>query len=112
MIGLVIAGADLKSVVTYKKAYGILFGRLVVFPAIAIGVLYLSGFLARHPEYTPVLLIVIMAFSAPPASTISQIAVLYNVEPMESSIYNVLGNILCIFTMPLAILCYQLLFHA
>ena len=110
VVGMVIAQTDLKSVFTYRKAYGILVGRLILYPLMVIGLLYASGFLHRYPQYVPFFLIPILSFAAPPSSTISQLSVVYDVEPLEAGIYNVMGALFCIITMPLIVLCYQFLF--
>ena len=112
VVGMVITEKNLKSVFTYKKAWGILFGRLILFPMIAMGILFASGFLRFHPEFTPVIMVSMMGLSAPPASTVSQIAVVYDVHPVEASIYNVLGTFLCIATMPAIIMLFQMIFPA
>ena len=110
VVGMVIADSRLLDVFRFKKAYKILFGRLIVYPALMLALLYASGFLQRHPAYTSPLLVTVMSFCAPPAVTVSQMAVLYDQEPLESSIYNVMGIFLCILTMPLVIFVYQALF--
>ena len=112
VVGMVITEKNLKSVFTYKKAWGILFGRLILFPLIAVALLFASGFLRIHPELVPMIMVGMMALSAPPSSTVSQIAVVYDVHPVESSIYNVLGTFLCIATMPAMIMLFQALFPA
>lgn len=110
VVGMVITEKSLKSVFTYKKAWLVLFGRLIIFPLTAITLLFCSGFLRFHPEYAPVIMAAMMALSAPPASTISQLAVVFDIHPVEASIYNVLGTFLCIATMPAVIMLFQILF--
>ena len=110
VIGMVIADSDLKSVFLLKKAYFVLLGRLIIFPLAAMGLLWASGFLRRYPQYVPMLQVAFMSLSAPPSSTISQLAVVHNKKPLEASIYNVMGTLFCILTIPLVIACYQALF--
>ena len=110
MVGMVIAGKDIGTLVKRPRAYGVQFGRLVVFPMLAIILLYFSGAVRRFPELAPILLVTVMSLSAPPASTVSQLAVLYDVEPLDASSMNVLGMVFCIVTMPLCIFFYQWLF--
>ncbi|MBQ9065351.1 MAG: AEC family transporter [Blautia sp.] len=110
VVGMVITDIDLKSVFTYKKAWPILLGRLILFPCAAMGLLFISGFLRHYPVYTPMIMVGVMALSAPPASTVSQLAVVYDIEPIEASIYNVLGTFLCIVTMPAIIMLFQMIF--
>ena len=101
LVGMVIAGIDIKTVFTYKKAYLISFGRLILFA---------TGFLTRHPELRPVFMVVILGAGAPSASSIVQIAVLHNKNAAKASIYNVMTTLLCVITMPLIIFIYQMMF--
>lgn len=110
VIGMVIANTDLKRVFTYKRSYPILLGRLIVFPLLTMLVLYATQFLRFQPQFIPILLVAFIALAAPPASTVSQMAVLYDEQPVEASIYNVMGVFLCTATIPLVIAVYQLLF--
>lgn len=110
VIGMVLAGTSLKSVFANGKAYAIAAGRLVLFPLIALLVLFLSGVPARHPELVPVLMVPFLAQSAPAAANVAQLAVVFQQRPEEASIYNILSTALCILTMPAMLWLYQLLF--
>ena len=112
VVGMVIGDADLKEIFTLKKAYLILFGRLMILPASTMLLLYFSGILKEYPQYIPVLQVIFMGLSAPPASTVSQLAVIYDENPVEASIYNTVGMFLCIATIPLMNLLYEVLFGA
>ena len=110
LVGMVIAGIDIKTVFTYKKAYLISFGRLLVIPILSMLILFATGFLTRHPELRPVFMVVILGAGAPSASSIVQIAVLHNKNAAKASIYNVMTTLLCVITMPLIIFIYQMMF--
>ncbi len=110
VVGMVIGDRDLKEIITGAKAYAIVTGRLILFPAATMFLLYLSGILKIYPQYIIVLQIVFMGLCAPPASTVSQLAVLYDEKPAEASIYNTVGMFLCIITIPLMNLLYEVLF--
>ena len=112
LIGMIIAGSDLKSVFTYKKAYLISLLRLVVLPVICILLLYISGYVQRHPDMRPVALVVVIGAAAPCGSSIVQMAVLGGKDAMKGSIYNVMSTILCVVTIPLMIFLFQMLFPA
>ncbi len=112
LVGMIIAGSDLKSVFTYKKAYLISLLRLVVLPVICILLLYVSGFVQRHPDMRPVALVVVIGASAPCGSSIVQMAVLGGKDAMKASIYNVMSTILCVVTIPMMIFLFQMLFPA
>lgn len=110
VVGMVLASTSLKSIFTCSRAYAILLGRLILFPLVAMGVLYVSGIPIRYPQLAGVLLVTFMSLSAPPASNISQVAVVFHKNETEASIYNILGLFFCIITIPLIIALYQILF--
>ena len=110
VIGMTMAGADYKEMLSYKKAYLVIFLRLIGFPLIAIAVLRFSGFLSRHPDFIPVLRVSFMAAAAPPAANVAQVAVIYNKHPAKAGFYNILGMLLCVLTMPLIDYIYGLVF--
>ncbi len=112
VIGIVIAGSDLRGIITNKRAYAISLGRLIVMPASLLLLILASGILTRHPELTPVFRVCFIALSTPPGATVSQLAVLYDKKAYESSVYSVLSMALCIVTMPLMLMVFQLLFGA
>ena len=112
VIGIVIAGSDLRGIITNKRAYAIALGRLIVMPASLLLLILASGILTRHPELTPVFRVCFIALSTPPGATVSQLAVLYDKKAYESSVYSVLSMALCIVTMPLMLMVFQLLFGA
>ena len=110
VIGIVIAGSDLRGIITNKRAYAIALGRLIVMPASLLFMFLATGILTRHPELTPVFRVCFIALSTPPGATVSQLAVLYDKKAYESSVYSVLSMALCIVTMPLMLMVFQLLF--
>ena len=110
LVGMVIAGIDIKTVFTYKKAYLVSFGRLLAVPILSMLILYATGFLTHHPELRAVFMVVILGAGAPSASSIVQIAVLHNKDAAKAGIYNVMTTLLCIVTMPLIIFIYQMMF--
>lgn len=110
VVGMAIAGKDLKSIFSNKKAYLILFFRLAVFPAVLLLLLYVSRIFRLQPQLTPILQVSMMSLAAPPAAAVSQLAVMYDVEPVEASSYNVMGIFFCVLTLPAVIALYELLF--
>lgn len=110
IIGMTIAKQDLLSVFKMKRAYAAAIGRLVVFPALILVLLYCSGYLARNPESLTLFQIAFLAVSAPPAATVSQLAVMYDRDAVNASIYNVMGVAGCVVTMPVMMYLLQVLF--
>lgn len=110
IIGMTIAKQDLLSVFKMKRAYLVALGRLVVFPALILVLLYFSGYLTRNPEALTLFQIAFLAVSAPPAATVSQLAVMYDKDAVNASIYNVMGVAGCVITMPVMMYVLQILF--
>lgn len=110
IIGMTIAKQDLLSVFKMKRAYLVAVGRLIVFPAVIMVLLYFSGYLAKNPETLTLFQIAFLAVSAPPAATVSQLAVMYDKDAVNASIYNVMGVAGCVATMPVMMYLLQILF--
>ncbi len=110
VVGMVIAESRLGEILSRKRAYLIVLGRLVFFPMIAMLLLFATGILARHRAFVPVMQAIFMGLFAPPASTVSQLSVLYDEHPVDATTYNTIGMFLCVLTIPLMNLVYTRLF--
>jgi len=110
LVGIVIADRDLKEAFTDLGAYRVALGRLIILPSVILALLYLSGVIRRYPSLATIYQVTFIAICAPPASTISQMAVLYDQEPEKAGIYNVVGTLLCMVTIPVMLLIYQKVF--
>ena len=110
LVGIVIAGSNLREIFANKRSYLISAGRLIFIPILTILLLYATGFLARHPQYRPVLMVVMLAAAAPAASSVIQLSVLTGRDAAKAGTYNVMSTLLCVVTMPLIIYIYQLFF--
>ncbi len=110
VIGMVIGHADLKKIFLFGKGYLIAFMQLLLYPLLAMGLLYLTGFLRIFPEMVPVFQALFFPIAAPPAAVVSQLALLYDEEPVEAGSLNVIGTVLCGLTIPIVLTCFQRLF--
>jgi predicted permease len=110
LVGVVIAGSDLKEIFANKRAYLISAGRLIVIPILTILILFATGFLSRHPQYSQVLMVIMIAAAAPSASSVVQLSVLTGGDAPRAGAYNVMTTLLCVLTMPLIIYIYQMFF--
>ena len=110
VIGMVITKSDLKKVFTNRRAYAISFGRLLVMPASLLLLFLATGILGRYPVFVPVFQVCFIALCTPTASTVSQLAVLYDNKAYETGVYSVLTMALCVVTMPLMFSVFQTLF--
>ena len=105
-VGMVLAQVDLRRVILNHRALLVNFLRLIVCPLLTLLVIWACGITRSQPWTAPILMITMLAASAPTASSISQFAVLYDNEREQASIVNLMSVILCIVTMPLINLLY------
>ena len=110
LVGMIIAGSDLRSVFTCRQAYLISFLRLILLPVLCMFLLYASGLLRHHPGLRAVSMIVILGSAAPSGNMIVQLAVVSGKDAVKASIHNVMTTILCVVTIPLIIFLFQILF--
>lgn len=109
VVGMLLAGMNLKTVFTDLRAYLVCFLRLIVFPAIILVVFIFSGMTHLFSSAPQVLMISLLAASGPSASTVTQFAQLYDNHAFQSSVINALSVLLCIVTMPLINMIYGIL---
>ena len=110
VIGILIASADLKSVLTRGRSWLICLLRLVVMPLLTIVLLWLTRvpwLMEKGPE---ILFVSLLASAAPVAVNITQIADLYGEDSILAGSINIMSVILCIGTMPLMTVIYQWVF--
>lgn len=110
VIGMQIADSKLTDIFTCRRAYPVILLRLLGLPCVMLLILYLTGIPQRHASLVPVLQVAFMGIAAPPAATISQLAILHDNQPLKASICNMLGIIFCIVTIPLIISVYGTIF--
>ena len=109
VIGMIIAGSDLKKVLTNKRAYLITFGRLILYPLITIVGFWAIGAGDWAPRWRAVLVVFVLCFSAPSASNVSQSAAVFKSDAELASIINITSVLFCIVTIPLMTHIYQIL---
>ncbi len=110
VIGIVIAGKNMRQVLRMKRAYLIAFGRLVLMPSVVLLLFGLTDIFNRVPGLFNVMSVFYISMCAPPAATVSQLAVLYDRYPFESSVFNVISMFACVLTMPMMLQLFQMLF--
>lgn len=108
-VGIVLAQVRLRQVFLNPRALLTNLLRLIVCPLIALAVIVLCGITRAQPWTAPILMITMLAASAPCGSAVCQFAMLYNNEREQASIVNLMSVILCIVTMPLINLLYTAL---
>lgn len=107
VVGMIIGNVNLGWVFRQKRPYLICFMRLVLFPVITILIFALSGAERLHPDAEYILMVVLLATSAPVAVMVTQLAQIHGRDARYASVINVMSVIFCIVTMPLMVLLYE-----
>ena len=110
MIGMIAAELEIKSVLLNAKIWAVSLGRLVLFPLVCIVLLALTGISRQSALIHDAFLVIMLAASAPVAATVVQMADTYgSLEKAEkASAINVLSTLLCVVTMPMITILYQM----
>ena len=106
--GMLIAAIPLKSIVSSKRIYLVTLLRLLVIPFVLLVLIKLIGFVHWVEKGEIIVLISFLATTSPSASTVTQMAVIYNNNPQKASAIYGITTLLCMFTMPLVIALYQI----
>lgn len=106
--GMLIAGMDLKKIFTHKRVWFISALRLLAVPLVCVVSLRIAARYASVPNAETILLITLLATSAPSGSTITQMAQVYGADTEYACSINVVTTLLCIVTMPIMVTLYQL----
>ncbi len=106
--GMIMAGVNFKEALSFKRLPLVTVLRLVAFPLVALAILKFTPLGSIAPNGSTVLLITLLAASAPSASTINQMAQIYNRNSAYASAINVVTILCCIVTMPVMVFLYQL----
>ena len=81
---------------------------LIALPLVVLCIFKYSGLAALVPDGQSILMISLLAASAPAAANVTQIAQVYGHEGDYAGAINVITTLLCIGTMPLMVLLYQM----
>lgn len=106
--GMLIGGMDLKKLFSYRRLPMMVLLRLIAVPMIMLVVLRFTGIANLAPNGRDVLLITFLACTTPSASTITNMAVVYDRDADYASAINVATTLGCIVTMPLLVMLYTL----
>lgn len=106
LIGMLFAGADLRRMLSSVRVWGVAAVKMIVQPLIFIPIFAFSPLKDLAPDGGRVLLVTLLAVSAPCATTVTQMAVLYGRRPEHASALNVVSTLMCVVTMPLSVMAY------
>lgn len=108
ILGILLAEMDWKTVFSKKRIYLVCFLTMLAFPCAVLGLLKLTNIASLVPDGFTIVLISFLAVITPSASTLPQLALVYDQDAEYAGAINALTTLLCIFTMPLMVLLYQL----
>lgn len=83
--------------------------RLVLYPAVILGLIMASGVLTWYPGAHQILLITLLAAGAPSGVVVTQIAQIYGQEEDQASLINVFTMLCSILTLPALVWVYEAL---
>ena len=109
MLGMLLADADLKKIVSDRRVYLVAALRLIATPMLMLAVLKLLSAFWQIPDGKTVLYVSFMAMMTPAATMVTQLSQLHDVRPAYASAINVMTTLLCIVTMPLMTQVYMTL---
>ena len=107
LIGMLMADTDLKATFSAGHNWFVCLLRLIAYPLALIVLLWLTQVTKLIPMSRDVLVVTILAASAPIGVAVAQIATLWGVDARRAGAINVMSVLLCIITMPLMMLVYQ-----
>lgn len=104
--GMLFAELDVRAILRNRRVWLVAALRLVVVPLAGIAFLKFSGIAGLVADGQSILLITLLATAAPSASTIVQLAQVYDQDPHHASAINVLTTLLCIASIPFMTMLY------
>lgn len=108
LAGMIIAGMNLKKVFLYKRIYLMTFMRMLLYPAMIMLLIKLSGMEQLAANGNRILLISMLAAAAPTAASITQMAQVYDKDSEYASAIYFITTMFSIATMPIMMWLYQI----
>ena len=106
VVGALLASADWKKVLLNVRLWIVALLKMILLPFLVLLFLKYSGLSGLVENGTSILLVSLFAVIAPSASTITQLAQIYDQEPEYAGMINMLTTLLSIATMPLMVMLY------
>ena len=106
MLGMTMTEVDWKDIFSHLRIYLITILKMVVTPLIILLLLKYLPVASLVKDGKTILLISLMAVITPSATTVVQLAQLYDQDPVYASTINVMTTLVSIITMPLMVMFY------
>lgn len=107
IMGMLIADIDIEKLKQYKRLPLVVALRMLVLPILIILAYKLARLDGFCENAEGIMLIAVMSASAPTASTITQLALLFGADEGYANLITLVCTLVCILTMPLMVLIYQ-----
>ncbi len=108
MMGMLLAEVKWREVFSGTRIYVISLLKMIVFPGVVLIGLRLLAKLLPVADSQTIFLISLLAVITPSATTITQMALLYDRDAAYASAINVMTTVVCIVTMPLLVMLYMM----
>lgn len=106
--GMLIGGMDFRQIFSYRRIWLVSGLRLVAAPLLVLVFLKYSGIASLVPGGRDILLVTFLATTTPSGNTITQLAQVHGNDAAYASAISVVTTLLCIVTIPVMVLLYQL----
>lgn len=107
-VGMLLAGMNLKDMLRNPRLCLVSAFRLLVFPLMTLVMLKYTGLASLAENGENILLIVLLAASAPAASVVTSLSLVYDSDAAYAGVINVVTTLFCIVTMPVMAVLYQI----
>lgn len=108
ILGILLGTVQWNKIFMNKRIYMIALLKMVIFPMVILCFLKYAGLAKLVVNGFTILMVSLLAASAPSASMVTQLAQIYNRNSQYASAINVLTTLCCIVSMPLMIMLYEL----
>lgn len=107
--GMIVGSMNFRTMFENKRIWVVLLMRMIVTSGAAVLLICVSGITRIIPAGQTIVMIALLSATAPSASNINQMAIIYNKDAKYASAINVLSTLSCILTMPFWMMVYELL---
>ena len=106
--GILLSEVKWKKILGFAGLWKTVFLRLIAYPMMGILLLKGLGMPGMVADGETILLVTLFANMTPPASTVTQMSQIYGKNADYASAINVVCTLLCVVTMPLMVMVYQM----
>lgn len=106
--GMILGSMDLRQLISNRRIWMISFGKMIILPLISLPVLKCLGLFSLAGNDKTILMITFLGVCSPPASNLSQLAMVYGENSQYISSITIVSTLMCIITMPLMVMLFQL----